>query len=266
MRFSILTLFPEFFDSPFKASLLGKAISSNLIQTDFIALREFGEGKYRAVDDRPFGGGPGMVMMAPILEKAMAQVVGSEETLNLLETDVQEHRQSLLRTEQNLLSTEVEGRAALPWVVSLSPQGAPLTAAKAKALAQKQHVVLVCGHYEGMDDRFTDAFVHEELSIGDYVLTGGEPAALVVLDAVSRFVGGVIGQPESVTSDTFEASPEMLPGGLKGPAFTRPQTWRGREVPPVLLSGNHGEIRKWRFTQSQQRTQKRRPELGSKKS
>lgn len=252
MRFSILTLFPEFFDSPLKASLLGKAIASNLIQTDFVAIREHGEGRHRSVDDRPFGGGPGMVMMAQVLEKALTQAVGSSEALDVLEKSVQDVNKNSLN----------KAPAGTPWVIAFTPQGKPLTAARARELAQMPHVVLVCGHYEGMDERFQESFVHEEISVGDYVLTGGEPAALIVLDAVARFIPGVIGEAASVSSDTFEASSEeMSPGGLKGPSYTRPQEWRGRKVPDVLLSGNHGEIRKWRLQQSQARTQARRPAL-----
>ncbi|MBI2606350.1 MAG: tRNA (guanosine(37)-N1)-methyltransferase TrmD [Deltaproteobacteria bacterium] len=243
MRFSILTLFPEYFESPLKCSLLGRAREAGLLEFDLLALREFGEGKYRAVDDRPFGGGAGMVMMPQVLEKAFEE-----------------------------LAKRTAAAAPKPHVIYLSPQGNTLTAARARELAHKPHLALLCGHYEGIDERAIEEFVDEEISIGDYVLSGGEPAAMVLLDAVSRFVPAVVGEGSSVAGDTFErqapgapevkaALPEMVPGGLKAPVYTRPRSWRGREVPAVLLSGNHAEIARWRYAQSLERTRARRPDL-----
>ncbi len=221
MKFTVLTLFPEYFTSPLSASLVGKAIESKTVHVNFVHLREFGEGKHRSVDARPFGGGPGMVLMPEVVEKAMAAQNFTEK----------------------------------PYVVFLSPQGNKLNNDSARAFAAKKHIVLLCGHYEGIDERIIEEFVDEEVSIGDFVLTGGEPAALVFIDAVSRFIPSVIGDDESVSTDSFEG------GVLKGPAYTRPQAWRGREVPAVLLSGNHGEIEKWRKKESLERTAKRRPDL-----
>jgi tRNA (guanine37-N1)-methyltransferase len=226
VRFSILTLFPDYFDSILRTSILARAQQNGQIKVDFIPLREFGEGKYRAVDDRPYGGGAGMVMMPTVVEKAMAK----------------------LQEDQ-------------PYVIYLSPQGAKLDAKTARRLATLPHVALLCGHYEGIDERAIETFVDEEISIGDFILTGGEPAAAVLIDAISRFVPGVVGENASVEGDTFEASSEMVSGGLKYPVFTRPSVWREKPVPEVLLSGNHGAIAKWRREQSQERTAARRPDL-----
>lgn len=184
-------------------------------------------------------------MMPTVLESALAKTVPS---IDELQGDVAAFRQAQKTSE-------------IPHVVYLSPQGKRLTAASARQLSQYPHLVLVCGHYEGVDERAVEVLVHEEISIGDYILTGGEPAALVLLDAVARFIPGVVGESASVEGDTFESPTEMVPGGLKYPVYTRPPVWRGRPVPEVLLSGHHGEIAKWRKAQSQVRTEARRPDL-----
>ncbi len=197
-----------------------------------------------------------MVLMAPVLEKALAATLsGGESELSALASQVASSRGS----SGNALTPR-------PWVVALTPQGRPLTAARVRELAAREHLVIVCGHYEGMDERFVETYVHEEISIGDYVLTGGEPAALVLMDAVSRFIPGVVGTQESVQQDSFESCDEMVPGGLKAPNYTRPQIWLGKAIPEVLTSGNHGQIRLWRRAESLRRTAERRPDLLSPKS
>lgn len=251
MRISILTLFPEFFSSPLTSSLLGRAQLAHCLAVDYVNLRDFGEGSYRAVDDKPYGGGVGMVLMPSVVERALIHLLGSPERLDQLEKDVAVYRSN-------------PGREAgtLPHVIYLSPQGRVLSAASGRRLSHYQHLVLLCGHYEGVDDRAIQAFVHEELSIGDYILTGGEPAALVLLDVVARFLSGVVGERTSVEHDTFEVdAPDMVPGGLKYPVFTRPPAWRGRTIPEILTSGHHAEIAKWRKAQSEARTRDRRPDL-----
>ena len=260
MRVTVLTLFPEFFESPLKASLLGRAREGGLLSVSFVALREFGLGKYKAVDDKPFGGSPGMLMAAPVLEAALKSALPEGVTLEDLEADVAAFRSRSARQEPQAPSA--------PWVVYMSPQGRPLTASLARDEAarftgpQGRPLIILCGHYEGVDERFLEAFVHDEISIGDYVLTGGETAALVYLEAMSRFISGVVGESASVEADTFEATaPNMVPGGLKYPMYTRPQEWRGRAVPAVLTSGNHAEVSKWRLAQSEARTKARRPDL-----
>ena len=256
MRFSILTLFPEYFQSPLESSILGRAHTSGLLTTDLLNLRDFGEGKYRAVDDKCYGGGPGMVMMPTVLEKSLSQLLGGTQRLEQLEADVAAFKVDRAREA-----------GTLPHLIFLSPQGRKLDAATARRLSRYQYLILLCGHYEGIDERAIDTFVHEEISIGDFVLTGGEPAAAVLIDAIARFVPGVVGEIASVQSDTFEAdAPDMVPGGLKYPMFTRPAEWRGRAVPDVLLSGNHAEIAKWRRVQSEARTALRRPDLSPAKA
>ena len=251
MRFSILTLFPEYFKTPLESSLLGKAKEAGLVSFDFINFRDFGEGKYRSVNDKPYGGGVGMVMMPTVLEKAFAHLLGEPARVDQLEADVKAFR-----------ATPEQEAGTLPHVVYLSPQGKRLTSQEARRLSRYNHLVFVCGHYEGVDERGLQAFMHEELSIGDFVLTGGEPAALVAIDSISRFIPGVIGEMASVESDTFEANaPDMCPGGLKYPVFTRPATWRGQAIPEVLLSGHHAQIAKWRRAESEKRTLERRPDL-----
>lgn len=243
MQISVLTLFPEYFQSILTSSILARGIGNGLLSVDLIALREFGEGKYRAVDDKGYGGGPGMVMMPTVVEAALEKLLGSREALEELERDVRDQRE------------------ATTHVIYLSPQGKLFNAQMAKRLARMSNLVLLCGHYEGVDERIIEAFVHEEISIGDYVLTGGEPAAAVLIDAVARFIPGVVKEEASVKGDTFEDAPDMQPGGLKYPVYTRPADWRGRKVPQILLSGNHAEIDRWRKEESIKRTQARRPDL-----
>lgn len=255
---------------------------AGLLTINFIPLREFGEGKYRAVDDKTYGGGAGMVMMPGVLERALERVVGGAVAVNRLEQDVWQWRITEAARQSpepsggngHLPTPDVRSSSvaaadgpyeALPHVLYLSPQGKRLDAAAARRLAKYPHLALVCGHYEGIDERAIDAFVHEEVSIGDFILTGGEPAALVLIDAISRFIPGIVGEQASVEGDTFEGLPgEMLPGGLKYPVYTRPADWRGRAVPPVLISGHHGEVAKWRRARSEERTRERRADLWDK--
>ncbi len=255
MKFALLTLFPEYFTSPLGTSLLGRAVAQGALSFSFVNIRDHGEGRYKAVDDRPYGGGPGMVMAAPVLEAALGEALAKlnpDITLDNLTADVK-------MTHQDAKSNGV------PFCVYLSPQGTPLTAAHARRWAAEwaeRPVILICGHYEGLDERFIETFVHQEISIGDYVLTGGETAAVVLIEAVARFVPGVVGEAASVSADTFEiADPALEPGGLKYPMFTRPPVYRGCAVPEVLTSGNHAAVEKWRREQSKTRTSARRPDL-----
>ncbi len=256
MKFTVLTLFPEFFKTPLESSVLKRAIDDQLISIDLLNLRQFGVGQYKAVDDRPYGGGPGMVLMPEIAEKALIHTLGGIQKLEMLEKSVQDN---IANKDHDLSSSS---KNIIPRVIYLSPQGQKLTAQKSRDLSKHKELILLCGHYEGIDERIIETFVHEEISIGDFVLTGGEPAALCVIDSVSRFVPNVIGQASSVNEDSFEKiSDEMVAGGLKAPMYTRPQHWKGKDVPEVLLSGNHGEIKKWRYLQSLKRTRSRRPDL-----
>ena len=225
MRIDIVSLFPEFVAQVAGHGVVGRALERGLLSIHGWNPRDHAEGNYRRVDDRPFGGGPGMVMMIEPLRTAIAAA-----------------------------------RAADPRpakVIYLSPQGAPLTQSKARELAGQARLILLCGRYEGVDERLLQAEVDEELSIGDYVLSGGELAAAVVIDATARLLPGALNDAESAAQDSFEGE-----GGLLDcPHYTRPLEHPLGGVPPVLLSGNHAEIAKWRRKQSLGRTWLRRPEL-----
>ncbi|MEE8458038.1 MAG: tRNA (guanosine(37)-N1)-methyltransferase TrmD [Acidimicrobiia bacterium] len=218
MRISIVTLFREFFDSPLEVSLVGRAISGGHIEIDFHDPRDHAKGVHRQVDDAPFGGGAGMVMMAEPLAKILEPLESSHRVL-------------------------------------LTPAGTPLNQAILDRFATIDHLTLVCGRYEGVDQRVADHFIDEEVSLGDFVLLGGEIAAACVIEGVARLLPGVIGNPASTASESFRGDL------LEEPVYTRPSNFRGWTVPDVLLSGDHGKIETWRQHQREQRTAERRPDL-----
>ena len=223
MRFDLLSIFPEFFASPLNESIIRRAILAGQIQVHLHNIRDFATDRHAMTDDRPFGGGEGMVMKPEPIAAALEQVAAS-----------------------------AGGRGR---VILLSPQGRPFDQARAVELATFDHLVLLCGRYEGVDQRVVELFVDEEISIGDYVLTCGELPALVILDAVTRLLPGVLGCAESASQDTFSR------GLLKHSQYTRPREFMGLEVSEVLLGGDHGAIRDWRLVDSLRRTLARRPEL-----
>ena len=218
MKFDILTLFPEMFDS-MKYSIIGKAVEKELIDINIVNIRDFSKDKHKKVDDTPYGGGAGMVIRPDVVYDSYKSVYE-------------------------------EGAKA----IYLTPQGKTLNQDKVKELSQEKHLILICGHYEGIDQRVLDEIVDEEISIGDYVLTGGEIPAMVLIDSVSRYVDGVI-TSESVEEESFSN------GLLEYPQYTRPEEFLGKKVPDVLLSGHHANIKKWREEQSLERTKKKRPDL-----
>ena len=222
MKITILTIFPEMFDSVLSASILGRAREQGLIDVRCVDIRPFSDRKHKNTDDYPFGGGAGMVMLAQPIIDAMASVTGDG----------------------------FRGRR-----IYLGPRGATLTTAKARELAREDELVLLCGHYEGVDQRALDMCVDEEISIGDYILTGGELAAMVLTDCVARFIPGVLGSAESPEEESFSD------GLLEYPQYTRPRELRGLEVPEVLLSGDHAKIRAWRRAESLKATKRFRPDL-----
>jgi tRNA (guanine37-N1)-methyltransferase len=226
----IITLFPEAFPGTLGLSLTGKALDFGLWRLETIDLREFGEGKHRNVDDTPAGGGAGMVLRADVVDAAFRQA---------------------------RIGTPVD-RARWP-VIYLSPRGAPFTQATARRLAQAEGLTLLCGRFEGVDQRVLDHHQVEEISLGDFVLTGGEIAAQAILDATVRLIPGVLGNAASTEEESFSD------GLLEHPQFTRPATWEGQEIPAVLQSGNHGEIAKWRRAESEALTRARRPDLWEKR-
>jgi tRNA (guanine37-N1)-methyltransferase len=209
LRFDVLTLFPALFDGFLDESILKRAIESGRVQVNRWDIREWAEGKHKQVDDRPFGGGPGMVLMAPPVVAAVESVRASAEPAGRL--------------------------------IALTPQGRRLDQGIVEELAREPRIVLLCGRYEGFDERILEELQPEPLSIGDYVLSGGEVAAMVVIDAVMRLVPGVLGDAESAVDESF--GPD---GGLEYPHYTRPREFRGRAVPEILLSGDHAAIARWR--------------------
>jgi tRNA (guanine37-N1)-methyltransferase len=225
----VITLFPEAFPGILGLSLTGKALEMHRWHLEPVALRPFGEGKHRNVDDTPAGGGAGMVLRADVLDRALRAAAEGATT----------------------------DRARWP-VIYLSPRGRPFDQATARRLAACDGVTLICGRFEGVDQRVLDAWEVEEISLGDYVLTGGEIAAQAVLDATVRLLPGVLGNAASTEEESFSD------GLLEHPQFTRPQVWQGREIPAVLQSGNHAEIAKWRRAEAEALTAERRPDLWEK--
>ncbi|MBF0128126.1 MAG: tRNA (guanosine(37)-N1)-methyltransferase TrmD [Magnetococcales bacterium] len=226
MQFTILTLFPEMFASILSASILGRAGARGAIATRLVQIRDFALDRHQRTDDAPFGGGPGMVLKADVLDRAL----------------------------------EEAQRPDRGWVVLLSPQGKPFRQEDARRLAGLSHVILVCGHYEGVDERFTQLRADEELSLGDFVVTGGELPAMVILDAVARLIPGVLGDAQSAGADSFGD------GLFDHPHYTRPAEWQPvgggpMRVPATLLSGDHAAVAAWRRRQALLRTLIRRPEL-----
>lgn len=219
MKITVITAFPQFFRSFLETSIVGRAVERGMLDVSVVDLREYGDGDYRQIDDYSFGGNGGMVIMAEPLTRA------------------------------------IEDLDAPSFVVYPSPQGVTMTQEMVESLSTKEHLVIVCGHYEGVDERFVRSKVDMELSIGDYVLTGGELPAMAVIDSVSRLIPGVVGKGRAVVEDSFYR------GMLDNPHFTRPAEWRGVEVPPVLLSGNDSEIDLWRRKEAVMRTLDRRPDL-----
>lgn len=227
MKFDVFTLFPDYFTGPLSTSILKRARASGALEVALHDIRNWAEGPHRMADDAPFGGGAGMVMKAEPLARAL------EDVLNF-----------------------TVGLSGPPCpVVYLTPQGRTLNQSVVEELAAQPHLALVCGHYEGIDERFIEAVVTDEISLGDFVLTGGEGAAAILLEAVARFVPGVLGNETSAHSDSFAN------GLLEAPHYTRPALWRGRSVPDVLLSGHHAQIEEWRLWEGLKRTLRRRPEL-----
>lgn len=221
IKFDCLTLFPEMFNA-LKESIIGRAIENENIELNLINIRDFSKDKHKKVDDTPYGGGAGMVMKADVVYEAFKSIKQNE--------------------------------AEKPKVIYMSPQGKTLNQKKVEELSEEKHLIILCGHYEGVDQRVIDKIVDEEISIGDYVLTGGELPAMVLIDSVSRYAEGVI-KKESIEEESFTN------GILEYPQFTRPEVFEGVKVPEVLLSGNHQNIDKWRKEEALKITKIKRPDL-----
>jgi len=220
MRISVLTVFPEMLKPVIESSILGRAIKKGIIEVEIVNIRDFAESKHKNTDDYPFGGGVGMLMLPQPIFSAFESV----------------------KTENS-------------YSIYMSPQGETLSQEMAKELSDKEHIIILCGHYEGVDQRVIDSLIDKEVSIGDYVLTGGELAALVVIDALSRFVDGVLHSVDSAYEDSFSD------GLLEAPQYTRPAEFMGMRVPEVLLNGNHAHIVKWEREMQLRVTLEKRPDL-----
>lgn len=230
MKITFITLFPEIYPPLLNFSILKRAQSKEKVEFEIVNLREFGEGPHKIVDDRPYGGGTGMVLKADILAKALKSVT-------------------------NNLPSSVRH----PHVILTSASGRPYKQSKARELSKLNHIVIICGHYEGIDQRFIDKHVDEEISIGDYVLTGGELPSFVIADSISRLIPGVLEKSDATLNESYEN------GLLEYPHYTRPDEFEGEKAPEVLLSGNHAQIDNWRHQKSLEKTRKVRPELIVKK-
>jgi tRNA (guanine37-N1)-methyltransferase len=226
MRIDVLTLFPAMFEEVFAASILGKAKDKGIVSLQAVNFRDYSNNKHNTVDDAPYGGGGGMVLKA-------------EPIFSAVEALAQEGAPS-------------------PRIILMCPQGEPYSQRKAEELCKESHLIFICGHYEGFDERIREHLVTDEISIGDYVLTGGELAAMVVIDSVARLLPGVLGNEMSAVTDSFST------GLLEYPHYTRPASFRNWDVPDVLISGHHINVANWRRKQSLRRTWQRRPELLTK--
>ncbi len=224
MNFHVLTLFPEMIENGMRTSITGRAIEKGALSVNAVNIRDYAFNKHQSVDDYPYGGGAGMLMQAEPVYLAWESI-----------------------------AKNIPG--GHPRTVYLTPQGRTFDQAAARELAREEDLILLCGHYEGIDERVLEEIVTDSISIGDYVLTGGELAAMVVMDAVSRMVPGVLGNEDSADTESFSA------GLLEYPQYSRPQVWHGKEVPEVLMSGHHGNVDAWRREQSIIRTVLRRPDL-----
>ncbi len=228
MRIDILTLFPEMFETAFGSGVVGRAISAGIAEVKLTNIRDFADDSYRKVDDAPYGGGPGMVMMCGPVFQAVEAVQAEAEPPGI--------------------------------VVLLTPQGRRLDQETATELARQERLILLAGRYEGFDERIREALADVEISLGDFVLSGGEIPAMALVDSIVRLLPGALGEPESITEESFSA------GLLEYPQYTRPREFRGMGVPEVLLNGNHAKIYEWRAKQSAERTKQRRPDLWEKYS
>jgi tRNA (guanine37-N1)-methyltransferase len=246
MRIDVLTLFPEMFEGVFGASILGKARNKGLVELSTVNFRDYSNNKHNTVDDYPFGGGGGMVLKPEPIFAAVE---------DLMQQRAEELSHAASEAAEQPGAENAADSLSRPRVILLCPQGETFSQRKAEELSKEEHLVFICGHYEGYDERIREHLVTDEISIGDYVLTGGELPAMVMIDSVVRLLPGVLGNEQSAVTDSFST------GLLEYPHYTRPAKFRDWEVPEVLLSGHHVNIDKWRRCQSLERTWRRRPEL-----
>lgn len=247
MRIDILTLFPEMFKGPFSESILKKAQEKGIIDIKVRNIRDWAKDKHKMTDDRPYGGGPGMILMVEPIDRALHDLKLKVKNNPFDKTQGYPERS---RTDKKLK------------VILLDPAGKTFNQKEAERLAKYDHLILICGHYKGIDERIREHLVDEEISVGDFVVTGGEVPAMIVVDATVRLIPGVIGKEESLKKESFSDFDEPgVPRLLGFPQYTRPEDYKSWKVPEVLLGGNHKEILKWRIKKATERTKERRPDL-----
>ncbi|MDP4097568.1 tRNA (guanosine(37)-N1)-methyltransferase TrmD [Paenibacillus sp. P96] len=249
MKVEVLTLFPEMFEGVFGASILGKAQEKGIVSLSAVNFRPYADNKHNTVDDTPYGGGGGMVLKPDPIFAAVEDLLEGQADKVSKEGEVTKSEAQWTADEQPA------GTARPPRIILMCPQGETFTQRKAEELAREEHLIFICGHYEGYDERIREHLVTDELSIGDYVLTGGELPAMTVIDSVVRLLPGVLGNETSAVADSFST------GLLEHPHYTRPLDFRGWKVPDILLSGHHANIEEWRRRESLRRTLERRPDL-----
>lgn len=230
MKIEIITLFPDFFTSPLQIGRIKRAIEEGILEIKIHNLFDYGKGNYKQIDDRPYGGGPGMVLMIEPIWKVLKKIKARKGT---------------------------PGEK----IILLSASGKLFDQQKAQEYSELSRLVLICGHFEGVDERVAEYLVDEEISIGNYVLSGGEPAALVIMDATTRLLKGVLGKEESLLEESFKINHDHKKTLLEYPQYTRPEDFKGMKVPKILLSGNHQQIKEWRVQKALEKTQKNRPDL-----
>jgi len=273
MHIDIITLFPKMFLGPFSQSLIARAQKKGLLSIKIHNLRKWAKDKHKTVDDTPYGGGEGMVLKVDVIERAISDIVQTSHEV------ISEENQGPMNLQNH--STPSKNK---PYIILLSPQGKQFKQSKAKYLSKKKHLILIAGHYEGFDERIRKHLIDEEISIGDYVLTGGEIPAMVITDAIVRLIPGVVGKKESIKRESFakiqssssrsrnneNCQLSYLPKAISKnkkvrlldyPVYTKPQTYRGWKVPKVLLSGDHKKIEEWREKQALKNTRRKRPDL-----
>ena len=245
MKYTVLTLFPEMIEQGMGTSITGRAMNKGLIELKAVNIRDYSDNKHMKVDDYPYGGGAGMVMQAEPVFRAYEAVTKGKDSAE----------ESSAESSSMENSFEEKGSGKKPRLIFLTPQGKVFSQTLAEEFAREEELIFLCGHYEGIDERVLEEIVTDNVSIGDYVLTGGELPAMVMMDAISRLVPGVLNNDVSAETESFQ---DNL---LEYPQYSRPEEWRGKKVPEVLLSGNHKKIAEWRREKSIERTLERRPDL-----
>ena len=254
MKIDILTLFPNMFKGPFDESIVKRAQHKKLVEINIHNLRKWTTDKYKTVDDKPFGGGTGMVLKVELIYEALKKLKSQITSAKL-----QTNSKSKIQNSKKAPVTSHQS----PVTILLSPQGKPFNQKTAQRLSKLSHLILVCGHYEGFDERIRENLIDEEISIGNYILTGGEIPSMVLVDSITRLIPGVLKKPEAVQSESFSpiTSHQSPVTTLEYPQYTRPANFKGWKVPEILLSGDHKKIEEWRKKKALEKTKKNRPDL-----